>query len=166
MPFRVRTATIEDKATVSRLLLTSYTALLRDAYDPATLEQALPLITSAQSGLLTSGSYYVAETDDGKIVGAGGWTRNSPTGQNQTASNGHIRHFGTDPGYTGQGVGRAIMDRCVEDARQCGVSEFNCYSTLNGEGFYAACGFESIEPFLITLPGDVPFPAIRMIRPL
>ncbi|MEM9635935.1 MAG: GNAT family N-acetyltransferase [Pseudomonadota bacterium] len=164
--FHIRPAVLEDEAEVSALLLRSYSVLLTGAYDGETLRKALPLIASARPELLTSGTYYVAETDNGKMIGVGGWTRTSPTGRNETANNGNIRHFGTDPDHIGEGVGRALMDRCVAEAASAGLSELNCYSTLNGEGFYRACGFESIEPFEIELPENCLFPSIRMTRPL
>ncbi|MCK7610789.1 GNAT family N-acetyltransferase [Roseibium sediminicola] len=164
--FRIRVAAPHDEQAVSALLLKSYTALLRPAYDPATLEKALPLITKANPDLLASGSYYVACGEDGSIAGAGGWTKHSPTGRNETARNGNIRHFGTDPDAARRGIGRALMTRCLEEAAAAGLEELNCYSTLNGEAFYAACGFRTVEPFDVKLPGDVIFPSVRMVRPL
>lgn len=166
MPFLIRVAVLNDEPAVSALLLKSYTALLKSAYDAATLAKALPLITRARPELLSSGSYYLAETEDGQLVGAGGWTKASPTGRGETENNGNIRHFGTDPEFTGRGIGRLLMQRCFSDAKSHGLSELNCYSTLNGERFYRACGFESIERFLVLLPGDVEFPSIRMTCPL
>lgn len=166
MSFQVRISTEADGEAVTALLQKSYAILLRDAYDAGTLEAALPLITKARPDLLGSGSYYVAEDDTGHIIGAGGWTKHSPTGQDETPDNGNIRHFGTDPAHTGKGIGRALMSQCISDARASGVTEFNCYSTLNGEAFYRACGFRSVEPFPITLPGGVVFPSVRMSRSL
>ncbi|MEO1113709.1 MAG: GNAT family N-acetyltransferase [Pseudomonadota bacterium] len=166
MSFLVRTSIEADTEAVTALLQKSYAVLLRDAYAADVLEAALPLITKARPELLVSGSYYVAEDDEGGIIGAGGWTKHSPTGQDETADNGNIRHFGTDPDHTGKGIGRSLMARCVSDALNAGLAEFNCYSTLNGEAFYRACGFRSVEPFPITLPGGVVFPSVRMTRPL
>jgi GNAT superfamily N-acetyltransferase len=163
---RIRTASLLDLEAVSELLLKSYSVLLQGTYDASMLEKAVPLITNAQPKLLTSGSYYLVETDHRAIVGAGGWTKTSPNGLNETSTNGNIRHFGTDPDYAGKGIGRTIMNRCIDDASLAGLTELNCYSTLNGEGFYQACGFKSIEPFLIALPGNIQFPSVRMTRVL
>jgi len=160
--FLVRRTEIADEDAVSALLLKSYEVLLSEAYGAEILDRALPLMTKAQPALLSSGTYFAAETGAQQIVGVGGWTRHSPTGQNETAVNGNIRHFGTDPDHTGQGIGRALMQRCIEGARAAGLKELNCYSTLNGEGFYQACGFRTVEPFEISLPGGVQFPSIRM----
>lgn len=166
MSFLVRISTEADTEAVTALLQKSYAVLLRDAYAADVLEAALPLITRARPELLVSGSYYVAEDDAGGIIGAGGWTKHSPTGQGETSGNGNIRHFGTDPDHTGKGIGRSLMARCVLDALNAGLAEFNCYSTLNGEAFYRACGFRTVEPFPISLPGGVVFPSVRMTRPL
>lgn len=162
----IRVAVPQDGAAVSALLLKSYTALLQPAYDPATLESALPLITRANPDLLACGTYYVACLEDGTIAGAGGWTKHSPTGRNESARNGNIRHFGTDPDQARQGIGRALMARCLTDARASGLAELNCYSTLNGERFYTACGFRTVEPFDVPLPGGVVLPSVRMVRSL
>jgi len=164
--FELRVAVPQDEAAVSALLLKSYTALLRQAYDADVLDKALPLITRANPDLLGSGSYYVALNEDGSIVGAGGWTKHSPTGRNETATNGNIRHFGTDPDEARRGIGRALMNRCLREAAAAGLEELNCYSTLNGEAFYNACGFRTVEPFDVKLPGSVIFPSVRMVRPL
>jgi len=164
MAFEIRNSAPEDEAAVSALLLRSYGTLMRGAYDDALLEKAVPLIARARPELLTSGRYYVAETPAGRIVGAGGWSRNSPTGEHETPSNGNIRHFGTDLDFTRKGIGRALLLKCLEEASKAGVSELNCYSSLNGESFYAAFGFQAAEPFPITLPGGIVLPGVRMTR--
>ncbi|ASP36263.1 GNAT family N-acetyltransferase [Labrenzia sp. VG12] len=166
MQYSIRVAEPADKAAVSDLLLKSYTALLKPAYDAVTLKEALPLITRANPELLSSGSYYVAVAPNGAITGAGGWTKHSPTGRDETTTNGNIRHFGTDPDEARKGIGRALMDRCIQEAIAAGLQELNCYSTLNGEAFYSACGFKTIEAFDVALSGGVTFPSLRMVRAL
>ncbi len=47
-----------------------------------------------------------------------------------------------------------------------GVSRFECYSTLNGELFYAALGFSRIKRIEIPMGPDVMLPAIHMSRPI
>lgn len=166
MAHAIRIAEPADAEAVTALLEKSYPALLAGAYDAALLQQVLPLMTRANPELLSSGSYYVAVGDDGMIVGAGGWTRHSPTGQGENGTNGNIRHFGTDPDHARKGIGRALIARCVEDARDAGLTELNCYSTLNGKVFYASCGFHTVEPFEIAFPGGLVFPSVRMVKPL
>jgi N-acetylglutamate synthase-like GNAT family acetyltransferase len=136
---------------------------MRPMYDAELLEQVLPQITVAQPGLLESGSYYVAETSDGAIIGCGGWTRERPGTNEIKAKVGHIRHFGVHPDWTRSGVGKAIYARCELDARDAGLSQFECYSSLNGEAFYSALGFRRLAQIEIDMIDGVRFPSVHMV---
>lgn len=159
----VRPATLADSDDVSALLQDSYPTLMRRAYDHSVLAANLPFMTVAQPKLLQSGSYYVAESSTGAVIGCGGWTRERPgTGEVMTGL-GHIRHFGVHSDWTRRGVGRAIYTRCLNDARNEGLQKFECYSSLNGESFYSALGFERLGLIEVKMPGDVRFPSIHMV---
>jgi hypothetical protein len=62
---------------------------------------------------------------------------------------GHIRQFATHPNWTRRGIGRALFERCVADARAAGVCTFECYSSIGAERFYRALG--SVEPMTLAL---------------
>lgn len=153
--YAIRVSNISDVAAVTSLLEQSYPALVKSAYDPETLGPALKLLTSANPALLASGTYYVAEVRDGTIVGCGGWTRERPGGTIETQSTGHLRHFGTHPGWTRLGIGSAIFRWCKRNARSAGIREFECYSSLNAESFYRALGFTKISEFSIEMTSNV-----------
>jgi hypothetical protein len=51
-----------DGPAVSSLLEASYTKLLAIDYEPDLLANLLPLVTKANSQLLASGNFYVAQT--------------------------------------------------------------------------------------------------------
>ena len=136
---------------------------MRPAYDAELLEQVLPRMTVAQPGLLQSGTYYVAEASDGAIVGCGGWTKERPGTAEIKAGLGHIRHFGVHPDWTRCGVGKAIYTRCELDARDSGVSKFECYSSLNGEAFYSALGFRRLAQIDLVIFDGVSFPSVHMV---
>lgn len=127
------------------------------------LAAALPAMTVAQPALLQSGTYYVAESAEGTLVGCGGWTKERPGCREVSAGLAHIRHFCVHPKWTRHGIGRALYTRCRDDARAVGVSTFECYSTINGEAFYAALGFERDGIIKVDMPGGIAFPAVRMI---
>ena len=85
--FTIRPTTIADLPTVDALLARAYPRLLKPDYPPSVMVTVLPLISRAQPDLLRSGTYYLAESHEHGVVGAGGWTRD------QTRSElGHIRH--------------------------------------------------------------------------
>ncbi len=76
---------------------------------------------------------------------------------------GHIRHFATHPDWTGQGIGRALYEACEVQASQVGVTQLDCFASLNAEGFYAAIGFVRIKPIEVPMPG-IAFPGLLMRR--
>ena len=163
MDVAIRIASPRDRDSVTTLLRMSYPTLMRHAYELSILEAALPSMTVAQPTLLQSGSYYVAETAKESIVGCGGWTRERPGTREISPGVGHIRHFGVHPEWTRRGVGRAIYDRCRTDAKTAGLKRLECYSSLNGEAFYAAVGFESLDRMDVAMPDDVDFPSVHMV---
>jgi N-acetylglutamate synthase-like GNAT family acetyltransferase len=160
--YLVRKADVDDIATVTELLQASYPILMKSAYDSAMLVPALELMTRGNPKLLSSGTYYVAESEDGRVIGCGGWTREHPGGETAVEGVGHIRHFGTHPDWTRKGIGRAIFRRCEEGARASGIREFECYSSINAECFYSALGFERIGVFDIQMGPDVSLTSCHM----
>lgn len=162
--YRVRVAKPEDHEAVGVLLEASYPVLMRDSYDPAALAAALPAMTKANPVLLSSGLYYLAETGDGLAVGCGGWSFERP-GKGDVASGlAHLRHFATHPDWTGRGVGRTIYALCETAARAESVNRFECFSSLNADGFYAALGFRLIERIELPFGPDCSLPSLWMGR--
>lgn len=161
--FTARAANPGDAWAITELLQASYPTLMRPAYDPDVLAMALRSMTSANAAFLASGTYHAAETTDGRLVGCGGWTREVP-GTGEVVENiGHIRHFATHPDWTGQGIGRSLYEACEAQALQAGVTQLDCFASMNAEGFYAAIGFERIKRIEVPMPG-IAFPGLLMRR--
>ena len=160
----LRVATLEDESSVSELLQVSYSVLLQSSYDEAILAAALPVITRANTALLSAGTFFVAETPDGLIVGCGGWTLESPGKGDVVPELGHLRHFAVHLDWIGRSIGRSIFALCEEQARSAGVRRFECYSGLNSKGFYAALGFEPISQMGIPIGQGVKLPVVLMQR--
>jgi GNAT superfamily N-acetyltransferase len=161
---RLRIATLEDAASVAAVLGPSYSELMAPAYPPELHGRALPLITRPNRALLSSGRYYLVEARTGEPAGCGGWSANPPGRRENDPRRAHIRHFATHPGWTRQGVGRMLYERCEADAHAADFAEFECWASLNGESFYAALGFRRLGPIDAPLPGGLLFPAVRMER--
>ena len=162
--FALRVATPEDETSVSELLKASYAVLLPPSYDEAILAVALPMITRANPALLSAGTFFVAETAGGLIIGCGGWTLESPGKGDIVPELGHIRHFAVHPKWIGRTIGRSIFAMCEEQARSANVRRFECYSGLNSKGFYAALGFEQIRQMEIPMDQGVKLPVVLMQR--
>jgi N-acetylglutamate synthase-like GNAT family acetyltransferase len=161
--FSIRTAKPSDSDAVSAVLAASYSSLLSACYDSDLLIQALPHFTKANPTLLACGTYYVAATEPGDLVGCGGWTPEKPGSGEIIEGEAHIRHFATHPQWTRHGIGSALLDRCISDARSVGIRKLHCLSTLNAEHFYRAAGFNTVGPIDVQLGSSLTFPAVLMI---
>lgn len=137
---------------------------MASSYDESLLTPALKLMTKAKMSLLTSGTYYLAESSDGMVIGCGGWTLERPGSSMVEPHLGHIRHVGTHPDWINQGIGRAIYRLCETNARSAGVATFECYSSLNAQMFYSTLGFKIVRMIDIELEPNLPLPCALMRR--
>jgi ribosomal protein S18 acetylase RimI-like enzyme len=165
-PFCIRVAGPIDGPAVSSMLEASYTKLLAIDYEPDLLAKLLPLVTKANSQLLASGNFYVAQTQLGHFIGCGGWSREQPGSGEIKQGEAHIRHFATHPDWIRRGVGRALLSRCVEDAKTAAVKVLECHSSLSAAAFYRASGFVVIRPIDMQSSPDVSTPGILLRREL
>ncbi|MEP4511245.1 MAG: GNAT family N-acetyltransferase [Paracoccaceae bacterium] len=167
MTFRIRPAVMSDIGAIDQMLQRSYPRLLKADYPPSVLVTALPLMTKAQPKLIMSCTYFVAEDDQGLLLGAGGWTADIP-GRLRERQEGraNIRHFVTDISALRRGVAGALMDHCIETASVFGATWLHCMSTRTAVPFYAARGFETLGPIDVPMGPGVVFPALEMRRDL
>ncbi|MGL4319619.1 MAG: GNAT family N-acetyltransferase [Paracoccaceae bacterium] len=161
MTLTIRPATWDDLAAVDRLLADTYPRLLAADYAPSILVTALPIISRAQPGLVTSGRYFVAMREH-DLLAAGGWSMGAPGGGTASAGVGHIRHMVTDWRHQRQGIGRALIAAVLADAKGAGVGRMECLSTLTAERFYASLGFAARGPVMVPLRPRIDFPAVAM----
>ncbi len=162
MEFALRPSTGSDLAAVDAVLARSYPRLLKHDYPPSVLVTVLPLISRARPALMSCGTFYVAETPDGCILGAGGITRD------RTRTDiGHVRHVATDPDHTRRhGIAAAILRHALMRARDSGLALIECWATRTAVPFYRAQGFVETGPIEVPLAPGISFPAVRMTQSL
>ena len=161
----IRPARPADLAALDALFERAYPRLLAPDYPPSVLVTALPRIARAQPALCASGTYWVAERD-GAILGAGRWTAAAPALRPAIPGRGYVRHVVTDDRAVRQGIGRAVMQAAMTQARAAGITWLDCMATRTAVPFYAALGFVSRGPVTVTLAPGVDFPAVAMLRNL
>ncbi|PTX54134.1 GNAT family acetyltransferase [Litoreibacter ponti] len=157
----IRPTTRADIPAVDALLARAYPVLLKPDYPASVLVTALPLISRAQPGLVTSGTYY-GVFDGAILVGAGGWSMAAPGGASLRPGVAHVRHVVTDPARVRQGIGRAMMERVLFEARSAGAVQMACQATRTAVPFYAAMGFLALGEITVPLRGGIDFPAVQM----
>jgi len=162
----LRPANAADLASVDTLIGASYRALLKRDYPPSVLVTALPLIARANPALLRSGSYYLTEDSEGRVLAAGGWSRSPPQGGVGRAEIGHVRAVATHPDHLRKGLAQAIVTRALAEALAAGVERMICQSTRTAVPFYSAMGFRPRGEIFVALRPGITFPAVEMERML
>ena len=132
-------------------------------YGAAALAAALPFLIKPNPQLLNSGTYYVAEEEEaGRLLAAGGWTRERPGTTEIIPGLGHLRHFATDPSVIRRGIGRAIFRECAVQAMALGTTTFQVYSSLNAVDFYKELGLTPVRSMELFLGPTVSMPVLVM----
>lgn len=159
MTMKLRPATFDDIPALEALIARSARGLSQSEYRPAQIEGALRGAFGVDSQLLEDHTYFVAE-DEGRIVGAGGWSYRATLfggdarggrdaslldPQRQPAK---IRAFFVDPSHARRGIGTALLERCEAEARARGFAAVELMATLTGVKLYAARGYRGTDPVL------------------
>jgi N-acetylglutamate synthase-like GNAT family acetyltransferase len=126
------------------------------------LAAVLPSMTTANLKLLASGTYYVQQTPDGRIVSCGGWTPEEPGTNRVEDGVAHLRHFATHVDFIKQGLGAGILDRCRQDALAAGVGTLMCFSSLSAVAFYTSFGFSVHNYTDLIMRSGAKFPTVIM----
>src|SRR5215210_5207787 len=177
MEYRIRRATLEDRAALERLIAESARGLSRGDYTEAQVEAAIASVFGVDTDLIRDGTYYVAEAE-GSPVGCGGWSRRRTLfGGDRFAARdpGHldpwtepakIRAFFVHPGWARRGVAGAILETCEREAKSQGFRSLELMATLPGVRLYAARGYEAGEQVSYEIAGGVRIEFVPMRKEL
>lgn len=178
MNLSIRLATEADIPAIQVLIRESVSGLSSPFYSPRQIASALSHVFGVDSQLISDGTYYVASIE-GRIVGAGGWSkRKTLFGGDQSKSEGtdalldprkdaaRIRAFYVHPEWSRKGIGSRILDACEDAAGTAGFSEIELVATLPGEPLYLAKGYRKMEAIKIETPDGESLPAFRMTKTL
>jgi GNAT superfamily N-acetyltransferase len=175
--FSLRKASLDERAELEKLIADSARGLSRDHYSEAQVESALGSAFGVDSELIRDGTYFVAEAG-GAIVGCGGWSRRAtlfgsdaqPGRRSElldpARDSARIRAFFVHPDWARRGIGRAILERCEQEARAEGFRTAQLMSTLPGHDFYKSLGWSGDERVEHPLPGGVTIDFIPMRKVL
>jgi N-acetylglutamate synthase-like GNAT family acetyltransferase len=176
-PYRVRKAERSDIPAIERLIERSVRELSVSYYEAAQIESALEFMFGVDSQLVDDGTYHVIEADE-ELVAAGGWSRRRTLfggdqwkhGANElldpAREPARIRAFFVDPSWSRRGLGRALFDACLSDAKAAGFRRLELMATMPGEPLYRALDFIADERIELALPDGVRVPLVKMSRPI
>ena len=156
MEYRIRRATLGDRAALEGLIAESARGLSRGDYSEAQVEAAIASVFGVDTDLIRDGTYYVAEAGDSP-VGCGGWSkRRTLFGGDRFAARdsgeldpltepAKIRAFFVHPAWARRGVAGRILETCEREAKSQGFRSLELMATLPGVRLYAARGYEAGE---------------------
>jgi len=158
LAYTIRKAQLADRAAIQELIASSARGLSQSDYSTSQIESAISDVFGVDSSLIQDGTYFVAE-DDNELVGCGGWSKRATLfGGDQFATRdateldpqsqpAKIRAFFVHPDWARQGIAKAILSRCEDEARAAGFRAVELMATLPGVKFYLACGYQQSARF-------------------
>lgn len=172
---KLRLATETDIPALNTLIARSARELSRGFYTSRQIEAAVRYVFGVDSHLVADGTYFVVTAGE-DIAGCGGWSRRKtlyggdqrPMGSDDrldpAVDAARIRAFFVAPEYARRGVGRQLVDACVERASAAGFSRLELMATLPGVPLYEACGFTRVRDVTDVLPDGTPIEFVLMQR--
>ena len=158
MSFVIRKAILGDKSAITDLIAVSVRGLSRDDYNERQIELSIKSVFGVDTELIDDGTYFVAVSKEGKIVGCGGWgKRKTLYGASVYAESrdsnllnpetepAKIRAFFIHPSFARKGIGTAILEACETEAKSFGFKSAEMMSTLPGVKLYSVCGYTGDE---------------------
>jgi len=167
-----RIARPEDAPALDHVMNAAIAELQRGFLSPEQVASSR-MIMGLDRQLLADGTYFVIETEDGRIAGCGGWSRRATLyGGDHTPGRdaalldpavdaARVRAMYTHPDFVRRGVGRMILQLCEQAAKAEGFARLELMATLAGRALYSQCGYEDIEA-IEDARGGAPVPMVRM----
>ena len=178
MKFEIREARRSDTESIAELIAESVRGLAVGFYDNRQIELSIRSVFGIDHQLIEDGTYFVAESD-GQIVGCGGWSKRktlfgaSAYGESRDpellepkVDAAKIRAFFIHPSAARKGIGKAILQRCEDEASAAGFRKVEMMATLPGVPLYSACGYEKAESVAIPVGEGLEIECIRMFKQL
>ena len=133
MDCRIRLATKEDAAAISRIVITALRESNAQDYPAEVIAQVEKSFTpEAVAVLLNKRKVFVALMYDDLIATA-------------SLDGDVVRTVFVEPGHQGSGVGRRLMETIHAEAQNTGMPRLLVPSSLTAEGFYANLGYRKIR---------------------
>ena len=142
LPFQLRPGRPDDALAILEVQRSAIRQTAVSAYSPAIIDEWAPAVIVRErvetfQRWIEHGEelIVVAIEPAGQIIGFG----------SIVPANSELRAVYVDAAYGGQGVGRALLARLEELARDAGLAELRMDASINAVPFYQANGFISLE---------------------
>ncbi|HQU84380.1 MAG TPA: GNAT family N-acetyltransferase [Pyrinomonadaceae bacterium] len=179
MTFKIRKAVFDDIPKIEKLIAESVRGLSGDDYNAEQIELSIKTVFGVDRELISDGTYFVVEAEDGIIAGCGGWSkRKTLYGASVYAQSrdsellnpeidaAKIRAFFIHPEFARKGIGTMILEACETEAKAHGFKSAEMMATLPGVKLYAVRGYSGDEKVSVPLGENLDIICIKMRKNL
>lgn len=179
MNLKIRKAVFADQAEIEKLIAESVRGLSRNEYNERQIELSIKTVFGVDTELISDGTYFIAESEDGKIAGCGGWSkRRTLYGASVFAHSrdsellnperdaAKIRAFFIRPEFARKGIGTRILEICESEAKANGFKAVEMMATLPGVKLYAVRGYRGDEEIKVPLNETLDIVCVKMQKNL
>lgn len=178
--FSHRVAQAADVPAIIDLMQQSIAENMKPWLSPKEIEAARETM-GVDWTLIEDGTYFVVETvESGQsvLVGCGGWGKrrtlyggDHTVGRDDSLSDpaveaARIRAMYTHPSWIRHGIGSLLLELAEAAARDAGFKSIELGSTLPGEPFYLASGYEEVSRETNVAVNGADNVVIKMVKPL
>jgi GNAT superfamily N-acetyltransferase len=170
----IRRAVEEDVTVLRALIEASVRGLGSQAYTTGEVEGAVGQALGLDTQLIEDGTYFIAETAEGRSVGCGGWSYRQKLcggdgvetgcGAGEGEGGAKIRAIYVHPEWARRGLGSEILARCEEAAMTAGFRRLEMGSTLTGVPLYTLRGYLKTGRMRIALPNGESLAVVKMVK--
>jgi GNAT superfamily N-acetyltransferase len=173
-----RKATLQDVEVLETLIQFSAKTINSAYYSDEEIKAALGFAWCVDKQLILDKTYWAVESDDGVIVGCGGWSkRNLLFGKNDSINtsdnelipgvdSARIRAFFVHPNYVRKGIGKKLLEKCEAEAEAKGFKSLELVATLSGEKLYASQGYIVKRYYEVVLENGITNKVVSMQKKL
>lgn len=154
----LRPLSIDDLSTARYIHAASFAGSAQEHYSPADIEAFDAFVRSPRYGDLLLGNNAVAAWMDEEMVGTAAWSPGE--GRSPTA---RIIAVAVRPLFTGEGIGRLLVDHIETEAHSAGFPALEVSATLNSVGFFEGLGFRFVRngDWALPLGHEIPVAFMR-----
>jgi GNAT superfamily N-acetyltransferase len=136
----LRPLSVDELSTARYIHTASFSGAAAEYYAPDDIAAFVAFVRSPRYGDLLLGNHAVAAWIGAEMVGTGAWSPGealSPTAR--------ILALCVRPLFTGEGIGRLLLDHIEAETHAAGFRALEVASTLNAMGFFEGLGFRLVR---------------------
>jgi GNAT superfamily N-acetyltransferase len=154
----LRPLTVDDLSAARYIHTASFSAAAQDHYARGEIDAFVDFVRSPHYADLLLGNRTVAAWLAGEMVGTAAWSPGE--GLSPTA---RVLAVFVRPLFTGEGIGRRLVEYIESEASAAGFHAFELSATLNAVGFFEGLGYRVLRKGTLALPlgRDIPVAFMR-----